>query len=341
MPRTALRITAIALVALLLAAFLLKSCRSDNGGTVTPPAPHEQPQPAVKVPLFDGDSAYAFVKKQVDFGPRNPGSAGHTACGDWMVGFLKQVADTVIEQTGTVTAFNGQKLPLRNLIASWAPEKKDRILLLAHWDTRPFADKDDTRKNEPILGANDGGSGVGILLEVARKLKEQAPAIGVDIFLTDAEDFGQPGDAMETNANTLLTWCLGAQYWAKNPHVPNYTARYGILLDMCGTPDATFYREQLSMQFAPHVVQKVWKAAADLGYERYFRNETKYFVGIDDHVIVNRDLRIPTIDIIAYDENTKAFHESWHTHKDDLSVIDKGTLTAVGRTVLQVVYQER
>jgi hypothetical protein len=258
-----------------------------------------------------------------------------------MVGFLRQLADTVIEQTGTVTAFNGQKLPLRNIIASWAPERKERVLLLAHWDTRPFADKDDERRNEPILGANDGGSGVGVLLEIARRLKEQAPALGVDIFLTDAEDFGEPSDAMEAGQNALLTWCLGSQYWAKNPHVPGYTARYGILLDMVGAADAVFYREQLSMQYAPHVVQKVWKAAQALGHERYFRNETKYFVGIDDHVIVNREMRIPTIDIIGYDESTKAFHPSWHTHADDLSVIDRGTLAAVGRTVLHVVYHER
>lgn len=339
MSRNVVRITVIALAALFLGPLLLKSCRSDNGSAV--PVPKEPPQPAVKVPLFDGDSAYAFVKKQVDFGPRNPGSAGHIACGDWMVAFLKQYADTVIEQTGTVTAFNGQKLPLRNIIASWAPEKKERILLVAHWDTRPFADKDTERKNEPILGANDGGSGVGILLEIARKLKEEAPALGVDIFLTDVEDFGQPSDAMETDANALLSWCLGSQYWAKNPHVPNYTARYGILLDMCGTANADFYREQLSMQYAPHVVQKVWSAAAALGYGQTFLPETKYFVGIDDHVIINREMRIPTIDIIGYDEGTKAFDPSWHTHKDDMSVIDKATLEAVGRTVMHVVYHER
>lgn len=341
MPRTAVRIVAIALGALLLAALLLKSCRTDNGGVTPPPVPKEQPAPAVKVPTFDADSAYAYVKRQVDFGPRNPGSDGHKACGDWLVAFLRPLADTVIEQTGTVTAFNGQKLPLRNIIASWAPEKKDRVLLLAHWDTRPFADKDETRKNEPILGANDGGSGVGVLLEIARRLKEQAPTVGVDIFLTDAEDVGEPSDAIMAGENSLLTWCLGSQYWARNPHVPNYTARYGILLDMCGAAEATFYREQLSMQFAPHVVHKVWKAGQELGHERYFRNETKYFVGIDDHVIVNRDMRIPTIDIIGYDEGTKAFHPSWHTHKDDMSVIDKATLLAVGRTVLHVVYQER
>jgi hypothetical protein len=341
MPRNALRITAIAIAALFLGVFLLKSCRTDNGGGVVPPVPKQQPQPAVKVPAFDSDSAFAYVKKQVDFGPRNPGSAGHKSCGDWMVAFLQPLADTVIQQNGTVTAFNGQKLPLRNIIASWAPEKKDRILLMAHWDTRPFADKDTERKNEPILGANDGGSGVGVLLEIARRLKEQSPALGVDIFLTDVEDFGEPSEGMGTEANSLLTWCLGSQYWAKNPHVPNYTARFGILLDMCGTADATFYREQLSMQYAPHIVQKVWTAAAAQGYERYFKPRTEHFVGIDDHVIINRDMRIPTIDIIAFDESTKAFHSSWHTHKDDLSVIDRATLQAVGATVLHVVYQER
>ncbi|MBK8339291.1 MAG: M28 family peptidase [Flavobacteriales bacterium] len=171
---------------------LLFSCDSDRPST--PPAP----QPALPAlpppPSFNADSAYAFVKQQVDFGPRVPGSAAHVACADWMVAKFKSYGASVTEQKGTVTAFNGQQLPLRNIIASWAPAKKERILLLAHYDTRPFADRDDERKNEPILGANDGGSGVGILLEIARHLgaSTDSALLGVDILLTDVEDYGEP-----------------------------------------------------------------------------------------------------------------------------------------------------
>ncbi len=145
---------------------LFSSCTPDEPET-TVPLVKDQVTSVPPTPLFDPDSAYAFVKKQVDFGPRIPGTAPHTACGDWMVAKLKSYGAAVTEQTGTVTIYTGAKIPLRNIIGVWRPEMKDRILLLAHWDTRPFADKDSERKNEPIDGANDAGSGGGILLEVA------------------------------------------------------------------------------------------------------------------------------------------------------------------------------
>jgi hypothetical protein len=310
---------------------------------------HTGTTPVVKVPevvlpptpLFDADSAYAFVAKQVAFGPRVPGTKTHKACGDWMVQRSKAAGATVIEQTGTVTSFNNERLPLRNIIAQFHPDRKERILLLAHWDTRPFADKDDERTNEPIDGANDGGSGVGILLEIARHLAAKEHGPGVDILFTDVEDHGQPSGAMTHEESTLETWCLGSQYWVKNPHVPNYTARFGILLDMAGARDAQFYQEALSMQFAPAIVKKVWKTAATIGYGDHFVQETKYFVGIDDHIPVNKTLRIPTVDIIQFDPATEAFGSYWHTHGDDMSVIDRTTLKAVGQTVLEVVWKER
>ena len=247
----------------------------------------------------------------------------------------------MIEQTGTVTAFNGQQLPLRNIIASWNPAAKERILLLAHWDTRPFADKDTERKNEPILGANDGGSGVGILLEIARQLGTKQHGPGVDILFTDVEDYGQPSGGMTMDENTTATWALGSQYFSKNPHVPGYTARFGILLDMCGARDAKFYREAISMRFAPAIVGKVWRTGAALGHDARFVQETKFFVGTDDHLAINEQLHIPTVDIIEYNEGTSAFHPSWHTHKDNMDVIDPLTLKAVGQTVLEVVWKER
>lgn len=334
------RITAVLLVALLLALLVLRSCTPDTGSTTPGPGKVTPEQPALPpTPLFDPDSAYAYVKKQVDFGPRVPGSAGHKACGDWMVAYLRALADTVIEQTGHVTVFNGQQMPLRNIIASWKPELKQRVLLITHWDTRPFADKDTERKDEPILGANDGGSGVGIYLEMARHLAAHPSNIGVDIFFTDVEDYGEPSGAMTSEGTG--SWCLGAQYWTKNPHVKDYTARFGILLDMCGARDARFPKEAFSMKYASQIANRVWNTAEALGYGDRFLDDTKYYVGVDDHVSVNERLRIPTIDIIEYNAGTSGFHPSWHTHDDNMDVIDRATLKAVGQTVLDVVWKER
>lgn len=319
---------------------LLASCGPEGRDVPTvPPGPVVPELPPT--PAFQADSAYAFVAKQVAFGPRVPGTQSHRACGDWMVQRLEAAGASVIEQTGTVISFNKERLPLRNIIGRFHPDRKERILLLAHWDTRPFADKDDQRTNEPIDGANDGGSGVGVLLEIARHLAAKEHGPGVDILFTDVEDHGQPSGAMTIDESSIDTWCLGSQYWVKNPHVPDYKARFGILLDMVGARDARFYQEALSMQFAPAIVRKVWKTAASLGVGDRFVQETKYFVGIDDHVPVNKVLRIPTIDIIEFDPATQAFGPYWHTHDDSMDVIDRNSLDAVGRTVLEVIWRER
>ncbi|HRH39739.1 MAG TPA: M28 family peptidase, partial [Flavobacteriales bacterium] len=209
------------------------------------------------------------------------------------------------------------------------------------YDTRPFADHDDERQAEPILGANDGGSGVGILLEIARHLATKQHGPGVDMLFTDVEDYGQPSGAMAENANSIGTWALGAQYFSKNPPVPDYTARFGILLDMCGAKDARFFREAISMRYAPGVTARIWKTAAAIGHGDRFVQDTKYFVGTDDHLSINERMRIPTVDIIEFYTATNSFHPSWHTHDDDMDVIDRGTLDAVGSTVLEVVWSER
>lgn len=327
---------------LLLLLPLLNACQPDTGGEVgTTPAVTTPEVALPATPLFDPDSAFAFVAQQVAFGPRVPGSKAHTACGNWMVERLKNAGAEVVEQVGTVISYNKERLPLRNIIGRFHPNRPERILLLAHWDTRPFADKDDERTNEPIDGANDGGSGVGVLLEIARHLAAKEHGPGVDILFTDVEDHGQPSGAMAMDESSIDTWCLGSQYWAKNTHVPNYKARFGILLDMVGAKDAYFHQEALSMQYAPAIVRKVWKTAEALGYGNRFVPETKYFVGIDDHIPVNKVLRIPTIDIIEYDPATQAFGPYWHTHDDSMDVIDRNTLEVVGRTVLEVVWKER
>lgn len=324
---------------LLLLPLLFLGCTEDDTTQDTPL--HSELPALPTAPLFDPDSAYAFVQQQVDFGPRVPGTQAHQACGDWLVAKLNGYGAEVIEQTSTVTIYTGQKMPLRNIFARFKPEAKDRILLFAHWDTRPFADRDDERKNEAIDGANDGASGVGVLLEMARNLSAKEHGPGVDILFTDVEDYGQPTGAMGLDERSIDTWALGAQYFAKNPALPGYTARFGILLDMVGARDAKFYREAISMEFAPAIVNKVWKTAAAIGYGDRFIQETKYFVGTDDHVPINKVLRIPSIDIIQYDPATQAFGPYWHTHDDNMDVIDRETLKAVGQTVQEVVWKER
>lgn len=326
------------LLGLGLITLLLAACQPETAPVHQPEAKLPELPP---VPLFNGDSAYAFVAKQVAFGPRVPGTAEHRACGDWLVEKLSAYSDTVIQQHAEVTIYNGQKVPMRNIIASWQPEKKERILLFAHWDTRPMADQDPERKTGSIDGANDGGSGVGVLLEIARQLSTQAAQVGVDIFLTDVEDWGEPHGAMGIGKESYKTWCLGTQYWVKNPHVPDYKARFGILLDMVGGQDAKFAKEGWSMRYAAGVVNKVWKAAAAAGHGDRFLSEVRNHVGVDDHVFVNEGLNIPSIDIIAFDAATNAFPATWHTHADNLDNIDKESLQAVGATVAQVVWTER
>lgn len=294
-------------------------------------------------PDFNADSAYNFVEKQVLFGPRVPNSSEHIACGNYLVEQLKRFGAEIVEQKVDLKAYNGTILKSRNIIASFDVEKKDRVLLFAHWDTRPFADHDPDQENhrKPIDGANDGASGVGVLLEIARIMQQQKPVLGVDIIFFDAEDYGVPDFDRSLFTSSDNTWCLGSQYWSKNPHVAGYKARFGILLDMVGGYDATFYKEYFSKQYAGNVVEKVWSTARNLGYGRYFVDRTGGGI-TDDHIPVNENLRIPSIDIIHLDPNTNSgFGSFWHTTKDRMDNISKETLQAVGQTVLEVVYTEK
>ncbi len=292
-------------------------------------------------PDFDADSAYAFVEKQVSFGPRVPNTSQHIACGDYLVSQLKSFGAEVHEQKAVVTAYNRTKLNARNIIGSYGLDKEKRVLLFAHWDTRPYSDHDSNpdNHNKPILGANDAGSGVGVLLEVARVLQSKSPEVGVDIIFFDAEDYGPP--AFMDNQPEGEWWCLGSQYWSKNPHLSGYKAKYGILLDMVGAANATFYREPFSKRYAANIIEKVWSNARQLGYGRYFISKDGGGV-MDDHVPVNENMRIPSIDIIDYKlDANHGFFPHWHTQKDDMSIISKETLKAVGQTVLEVVYKEK
>jgi hypothetical protein len=288
---------------------------------------------------FDAASAYAFVKKQVEFGPRVPGTPAHDACADWFVATLKAWTPDVIVQAFKARAYDGRPLDGRNIVASFNAGAKDRVLLCAHWDSRPFCDHDPDPANRyrPVMGANDGASGVGVLLEIARCLSVEPPAVGVDILLLDLEDFGEHANMGGGSADS---WGLGSQYWAKNPHQPGYRARFGILLDMVGDSGATFLMEGTSMAYAPDVVRKVWSVARDLGLARYFiARESDQL--IDDHLYINRTAGSPTIDIIDYNPERGGFPASWHTVGDTLDKIDQKPLEAVGRTVLAVIRGEK
>lgn len=292
---------------------------------------------SVQVSEFDADSAYQYIKTQVDFGPRVPNSKAHQACGDYLIDEMKRFGASVTVQSVDLMAWDGKVLKARNIIAAYAPEKTTRILLLAHWDCRPWSDQDPNPANrmKPVDGANDAASGVGVLMEIGRQLQKQQASVGVDILFVDMEDYGQPDWAPGEKSED--TWCLGTQYWARNPHVPGYRARYGILLDMVGAPNATFPKEAYSMQYAAHVVDKVWTEAASLGYANYFQAVNGGAI-TDDHLPVNQIIGIPTIDIIQFSE--QGFGSYWHTQDDTMKNIDKATLKAVGQTVLNVIYKE-
>ncbi|WP_026951065.1 M28 family peptidase [Algoriphagus mannitolivorans] len=298
------------------------------------------PEVVVKpYPIFNADSAYAFVQKQVDFGPRIPGTPGHSATKSWIISRMESFGMSVQTQDFQAKTYDGLNWNLTNIIASYNPNATKRILLAAHWDSRRIADKDTDRINEPIDGANDGASGVGVLLEIARTISAQGlkPEVGIDFIFFDGEDDGEPENASGRN-NSQIWWCHGSQYWSKNKHVPNYSAYYGILVDLVGGKNARFYREGYSRQYASGIVSKVWGNAAQLGHSGFFIQQDAPEI-LDDHAFVNEWAKIPMIDIIEFSPDF-GFGHYHHTHQDNMDLIDPRTLKAVGETVLFTVYQE-
>ena len=295
----------------------------------------------VETPVFNSDLAYAYIAKQVGFGPRIPNSPAQIKCKDWIVEKLKGYGWQVQIQEFTSFRYDGYKMKGYNIMASYQPQIAKRILLGAHWDARSIADKDSVDKNKPIDAANDGASGVGVMLEIARLLSEtpKKPTVGVDLIFFDLEDHGEPHDF--TGNPSTTSWALGSQHWATNMIPENYRPYYGILLDMVGARGAKFPHEGSSMQYAPGIVRSIWATAADLGYGNMFIDEDAFGIS-DDHTAVNEVAKIQMIDIIdlrpvngGFDFGT--FH---HTHQDNLNTIDKATLKAVGQTLLQVLYRE-
>lgn len=292
-------------------------------------------------PVFNADSAYAFVETQVAFGPRVPNTEEHTACASYLASEMKRFGAEVIVQEAEVVAFDNTVLHAKNIIAQFNPQLNNRLLLFAHWDSRPFADhdKDANVRNQAIDGANDGASGVGVLMEIGRQVGLAGHHLGIDIIFFDAEDYGQP-DHLDLPYKED-TWCLGSQYWGKNPHKEGYFARYGILLDMVGEKDALFYQELYSLRFAPEMTQRIWNVASDLGFGQYFVFEQGGMI-TDDHVYVNKYRNIPCVNIIQYNPGSdSSFGTYWHTQDDTMENIDRNTLKAVGQTVLEVIYREK
>lgn len=296
-------------------------------------------------PAFLADSAYLFCQQQCDFGPRIMNSVAHDRCGEWIAAKFRQYGMEVTLQKADLRGYDGTILKSTNLTASYRPELKDRILLCAHWDSRPWADNDPDEANHhrPVMAANDGSSGVAVMLEVARLLQNDSLDLGIDFVCFDAEDWGTPQWA-ESDVNSSDTWALGAQYWAEQCAMQNAqgTFKYGILLDMVGGEGARFYQEQVSLYFAPDVVRKVWSAAETLGFGSFFPKEEGGAI-TDDHLPVNRVAKVPCIDIIPYHPDCEAssFGPTWHTVNDDMSHIDKNTLQAVGQTIVQVLWSEQ
>lgn len=320
---------------LLSAIFFLAACSST---TATPPPSQSAPAAQKTVPVFSADSAFLYVSQQLDFGPRVPGTNAQEQCAAWLHTELERHGAKVYESRSTVRTYDGKKLPCINLVGSYNPEAKRRVLLMAHWDSRHIsdADPDVLKRQEPVMAANDGASGVGVLLEIARLAGEKAPALGIDIFLTDVEDYGAPDD-WEGNHDDK-DWALGTQEWCKRPHVQGYRAIYGILLDMVGSGEATFYREYYSNRYAADVLNHVWQTAAQLGYRDLFINQDG--AGItDDHVFVNREMNIPTIDIIdTRMQGDGTFYPYWHTTEDTLDKISPETLRKVGDVLVHLLW---
>ena len=290
-----------------------------------------QPASAAELRVeFDGDSAAAYVAAQCAFGPRVPNTAAHSQCCDYLAAQLASRGATVTVQRASLTAYDGTRLDARNIIAEFNPDTAFRVMLLAHWDCRPWADNDPdpAKRGEPVMGANDGASGVAVLLELARQFSMKSPNIGVDILLVDAEDWGENQQE--------ASWALGTQHWAKNMHRDSYHPAYAILLDMVGAPEARFCKEYFSMSYAAGIVNSVWGVAQSAGHSDYFPQSYGGAV-TDDHLFINQ-AGIKCIDIIDHRDGT-GFFEQWHTTHDTPDRVDPATLKAVGQTLANLIYQ--
>ena len=312
---------------------LLMFCVACNSSESTE-SPADRPIGSIEdAPNFNADSAYAYIERQVSFGPRVPNSQAHTNCADYIFNKMSELADKVLVQEFDSKSESGEYYQFKNIIASFNPGASRRILLGAHWDTRMKADKYKENPEASFDGANDGASGVGVLLEIARLLSKDSLKIGVDMIFFDAEDQGSLG----------LDWCLGSKHWSNNKHQSGYSAYYGVLLDMVGAKDATFPHEHYSKQFAPSILDKVWNEGHSAGFSRYFVFGNGGAIE-DDHYYVNVNAKIPMVNIIDMipdgANRSDAFKPYHHRPSDNMEIISIETLQAVGTTVVNLIYRE-
>jgi hypothetical protein len=273
---------------------------------------------------FNGQTAFGYIERQMAFGHRIPGTPAHRATGDWILAQLRTTADTVIVQEIRHVTQSGQTLQLRNFFARFRPAATDRVLFLAHWDTRPHADKSQNLglQRMPVPGANDGASGVAVLLGVADVLKKRAPALGVDLLFVDGEDFGDFDDSVDV--------LIGSRWFAAH-QPPGYQPLFAVLFDMVGDKDLQIYQEGNSLAGAPEVVQRVWRTAADLRYERIFVPSPRHTL-TDDHVALQR-AGIHAIDVVDFD------YPFWHTTEDTIDKVSAASLQIVGNVAVTLVRQ--
>ena len=328
-------ISPVGLISFLLVLFFV-ACKGGESPE-KPTTPSGPDYAKVMSPDINADSAYQFVVEQLSFGFRHPGTKGHKQCADYLTQTLNRWCDTVITQPFQATLWNGQRVDGYNIIGSIAPDKEKRVMLAAHWDSRQWADHDLDTNNwrKPLMGANDGASGVAVLLEMARSMSSMPPDVGVDFILFDVEDQGVPEWAGVYEDDT---WCKGSQYWSRNPHRMFYSAQYGILFDMVGSENPRFTKEEISMSAAQGIMDKVWNCAAQLGYGNIFLNDRTDGI-LDDHYYVNSITRIPTIDIV---QNTKgiSFCKQWHTVNDNIESVNKSTLGIVATVAMKTIYAD-
>ncbi|HEY1046874.1 MAG TPA: M28 family peptidase [Bacteroidia bacterium] len=320
--------------AVILLVSVLFGCNNSDRGGDTKDSSNDTTQAVKPVNTvdFNADSAYNHVKNQVAFGPRIPGTKEHLECYNYILDNVSKYADTVYTQNTRILTYDKTNIPLKNIIAEFNPAAAKRIILCAHWDTRPFADEDQVDPKKPFDGANDGASGVGVLLEIASKIKAlNRKDLGVDLIFFDAEDWGDNTGQVENS------YCLGSQYWASKLHRENYKADFGILLDMVGAPGALFGYDGYSAQVGPQYMSLIWETAKKAGYGDYFKSFERGFI-TDDHLYMHRGTGIPVIDIIDTDPSTRSrFGKYWHTHADNMNAIDRNTLKAVGQTLIEVL----
>jgi glutaminyl-peptide cyclotransferase len=292
----------------------------------------KKPVKALKIPAFSGDSAYVFVENQLAFGHRIPGTPEHKACQDWIADKLRSYGAEVTIQPFKAKIYTGEVWDAANIIGSVNPQAKERLIIAAHYDTRHIAEKDpdESMRDKPIMGADDGASGVAVVLELARQVYENPIDMGIDFILFDAEDNG--------NADDTDSWCLGSQHWSREAVKNRYRADAGILLDLVGAKGAVYPKEYFSQRFAPQLHNKVWSLAIAMGYGDLFLDQQRGAVN-DDHYHVNLITGIPMIDIINLPKPDGSFGDYHHTHKDDIDIIDKNVLRKTGQVVTAVIYR--